>query len=81
MKIRLTAQAQRDYDDLPSRLKRAVDKQLNFLLQNIRYPSLRAKKYNKDSDVWQARVNDDYRFYFQITGGIYWIIRIIPHPK
>jgi mRNA interferase RelE/StbE len=81
MTIRLTAQAQRDYDDLPARLKRAVDKQLNFLLQNIRYPSLRTKKYSEASDVWQARVNDDYRFYFQITGDIYWIIRITPHPK
>ncbi len=81
MKVRLTAKGQTDYDALPPRLKRAVDKQLRFLLRDLRYPSLKAKKYNESSDVWQARVNDDYRFYFQIIGDIYWIISITPHPK
>ena len=81
MRIRFTAQAQTDYDALPARLKRVVDKQLNFLLYNIRYPSLRAKKYSEANDVWQARITDDYRFYFQIEGDIYWVISIIPHPK
>jgi len=32
-------------------------------------------------DIWQARVNDDYRFYFRIAGDEYRILRIIPHPK
>ena len=81
MKIRLTARAQHDYAALPTRMKRAVDKQLNFLLQDIRYPSLRAKKYSEINDIWQAMANDDYRFYFQITGDTYWIISIFPHPK
>lgn len=81
MKILLTTRAQRDYAALPIRLQRAVDKQLNFLLQNIRHPSLRAKKYDEGADVWQARVNDDYRFYFRIVGDEYRITTIIPHPK
>ena len=81
MKIRFTFQGHKNYDALPSRLKRAVDKQFNFLLRNIRYPSLKAKKYDEANDIWQARVNDDYRFYFQIEGDIYWIISIISHPK
>lgn len=81
MRIRFTAKGQANYDALPARLKRAVDKQLTFLLQDLQYPSLRAKKYDEANDIWQGRVNDDYRFYFLISGDIYWIIRIIPHPK
>lgn len=81
VRVRLTAKAQNDYDALPFRLKRAVDKQLNFLSHDIRYPSLRAKKYDETHDIWQARVNDDYRFYFRIVGDEYRIITIIPHPK
>jgi mRNA interferase RelE/StbE len=81
MRVRLLPPAQNDYDALPARLKRAVDKQLVFLLRDIRYPSLRAKKYDETNDIWQARVNDDYRFYFRIAGDEYRILRIIPHPK
>jgi mRNA-degrading endonuclease RelE of RelBE toxin-antitoxin system len=81
MNIQLTPRAKRDYADLSLRLQRAVDKQLVFLLQNIRHPSLRAKKYDEANDVWQARVTDDYRFYFRIIGDEYRITTIIPHPK
>ena len=81
MRVRLLPSAQNDYDALPIRLKRAVDKQLSFLLRDIRYPSLRAKKYDETNDIWQARVNDDYRFYFRIDDDEYRILRIIPHPK
>jgi plasmid maintenance system killer protein len=30
------------------------------------HPSLHAKKYDEENDVWQARVNKDWRFYFTI---------------
>ncbi len=81
MKIYVTPKAKRDYEDLPVRLQRAVDKQLDFLLNNMRHPSLRAKKYDESNDIWQGRVNEDYRFYFRIVGEEYRILRIIPHPK
>jgi len=81
MNIQFTSRAKRDYAGLSPRLRRAVDKQLNFLLQNIRHPSLRAKKYDEANDIWQARVNDDYRFYFRIVGHEYRINTIVPHPK
>jgi hypothetical protein len=32
-------------------------------------------------DLWQARVNDDWRFYFHIMGDTYLIRDIIRHPK
>jgi len=81
MKFRFTDKALRDYNALSSSLQARVDKQLGFLLQNLRHPSLRAKKYDETQDVWQGRVNHDYRFYFRIAGDTYHILSIIPHPK
>jgi mRNA-degrading endonuclease RelE of RelBE toxin-antitoxin system len=81
MNIELTRRAARDLDGLSRRLQRTVRKQLELLGSNLRHPSLRAKKYDEVNDVWQGRVNQDYRFYFRIMGDTYWMISIIPHPK
>jgi plasmid maintenance system killer protein len=62
-------------------VRKAFKKQLGLLLANLRHPSLRAKKYSESEDVWQARVNRNWRFYFTIQGGAYEIITIISHPE
>jgi len=51
------------------------------LEQDLRHPSLRAKKYDEARDLWQARVNKAWRFYFVIQNDTYFIVDIIPHPK
>jgi hypothetical protein len=56
-----------------------VRKQFDLLRGNLRHPSIQAKKYDDGNDIWQGRVTRDYRFYFQIIGDEYVIIRIIPH--
>ena len=81
MKFRLTAKAERDYKDLIPSLRARFDKQLTLLLHNLRHPSLQAKKYDEARDIWQGRVNQNYRFYFRIEGDTYEIISITPHPK
>jgi mRNA-degrading endonuclease RelE of RelBE toxin-antitoxin system len=81
MKTDFSPRAARDYKSLPAEIKALVRKQFNLLRDNIRHPSLKAKKYGGTDDIWQARVNRDYRFYFQIVGDTYRIISIIPHPK
>lgn len=77
----LSERALRDYEALTPALQRRMDKQLAFLLQNFLHPSLRSKKYDEGRNVWQARVNDDYRFYFTIYGDTYAIVTIRKHPK
>jgi len=42
---------------------------------------LRARKYDEPAGLWQARVNQDWRFYFQIRGDAYAIVTIVRHPK
>ena len=81
MNFRLTTRAERDYDALPLPLQARVDKQLALLLQNLRHPSVRAKKYDEKNDIWQGRVTKGYRFFFQIKGDTYEIVSIGPHPK
>ena len=43
--------------------------------------SLRAKKYDEARDIWQARVDSGWRFYFRIEGDTYILETIRPHPK
>ena len=33
------------------------------------------------TDIWQARVNRDWRFYFKIIGDKYYLLDITAHPK
>ena len=54
-------------------------KQAEFLCRDIRYPSLRAKKYDEAKGVWQARVDDSIRFYFIIEGDAYVLLDIRIH--
>ena len=81
MKIRRTSRFERSYSKVPKEIQQAFDKQAVLLLQNLRHPSLHAKKYNEAEDKWQARVTRDWRFYFTIEGDTYIFQDIIRHPK
>ena len=81
MNVAFTARAQHDFADLTPQLKSRLRKQIALLQDNLRHPSLQAKKYDDANEIWQGRVNRDYRFYFQIDRDTYRILRIIPHPK
>ena len=61
MRIRRAGRFLRSYADAPAEIQRAVERKIGFLLQNLHHPSLRAKKYDEARDIWQARINADYR--------------------
>lgn len=81
MKRQLTLAATKDYTEAPLVVQKAFDKQMKLLLENFRHPSLRTKKYDDARNIWQGRVNRNWRFYFIISGDVYIILNIIPHPK
>ena len=81
MRVAFSQRSVRQYSALSAERKAKFDKQVGFLLMNLRHPSLRAKKYSESRNVWQARIDATYRFYFRIEDDIYHILSIIPHPK
>ena len=81
MKYSTTPHFDQSFHKFSSEVQRAFRKQVRYLLVDIRHPSLRAKKYGGIVDVWQARITDDVRLYFQITGDTYLLLNIRKHPK
>jgi mRNA-degrading endonuclease RelE of RelBE toxin-antitoxin system len=81
MKLDYTKSAFGTLNRLPPPVRKTFYKQAAFLLENLRHPSLHAKKYSEAEDKWQARVNKDWRFYFRIVGDTYIVTGITPHPK
>lgn len=81
MKIVLSDRAIESLKDAPTAVQRAFYKQLRFLETNLLHPSLHAKKYDEAADLWQARVNREWRFYFTVARDTYRIEDVIPHPK
>lgn len=62
-------------------IHKKFQKQLNLLIEDLRHPSLHAKKYNESRGVWQARVDKSIRFYFYIEDDVYVLLDITKHPK
>ena len=81
MTIVLSNRAADAIADAPAAVQKAFYKQLGFLAAHLNHPSLRAKKYDEANDIWQARVNKAWRFYFKIEDDTCLITDVIPHPK
>ena len=81
MTIVLSDRAADAIADAPPAVRRAFYKQLRFLAGNLNHPSLHAKKYDEAKDIWQGRVNRNWRFYFVIEDDTVLITDVTPHPK
>ena len=81
MRLIYTEQFDKDYAAAPAEVQKAFDKQGRHLAENLRHPSLRAKKYDESRGLWQARVNRSWRFYFTVEKDAYVLHTIIRHPK
>ena len=65
----------------PKQIQETFDKRVRRLLEDLHHPPLRAKKYDEAKDIWQARVNADWRLYFKIVDDTYRMEEIRRHPK
>ncbi len=81
MIIQRTERFLKSYASAPLSVRRSCDKKLAFLMNDLRHPSLHAKKYDEAHDVWQGRINDGWRFYFVIQEDVYILVSMTPHPK
>ena len=78
MTLFFTEPFKRDYEALPRQIQRALDKALQFLLVNPRYPSLRVKKL-PGTKVWYGRLTRGYRFTFQFENDVIMLRRAGTH--
>jgi len=69
----------RDYHGLSPQIQKRFDKQLAFLLEAPRHPSLEARIIDKRKRIWKAKVGGGYRFTFQIEGEVIMLRRIGSH--
>jgi hypothetical protein len=81
MDLEFTARAQKDLEALDGRTKAQARKQLALLRKQYPASLNPGEEIFRERDVWQGRINRNYRFYFGIVGNRYRILIIIPHPK
>lgn len=57
---------ERSYEKLPQSIQKKTSRILKFLVDDLRHPSIRAKKIQGADDVWEGRVDKFHRFTFEI---------------
>lgn len=76
MEFKTTVRFEKSFKSLPGDIRQKFYKQLSFLLNNFKHPSLHCKKVQGYENVWEARVDYQYRFTFNIHTGFV-ILRVI----
>ena len=74
----------RDYKKLPEEIKKRARKQFLLLKQNPKHPSLQVKKtqgvvIKGYTDVFEGRINNNYRFLFVIENDVFILLRCGKH--
>ena len=66
--------------ELNQRTRNKLKKQLRYLMSDPRHPSLHVKKIKRTQSIFEARVNDAYRFTFEYGEDREIILRVVgPH--
>ncbi|HEY4496518.1 MAG TPA: hypothetical protein VJC04_04185 [Candidatus Paceibacterota bacterium] len=79
MKYITTKHFDREFAKMPQVVRKAFSERIVFLVENFRHPSLRAKKYDEATDVWQIRITKNIRMFFRIEGDTYQLLNIRKH--
>ena len=77
--IELTERVRRDYRTLPKPVQKKFKKQLEFLAENPRHPSLRIHRIRGSSDYGEFYIDDAYRCIFRRQGNVYYLLAAGPH--
>lgn len=66
MQFRRTERFKKAFRSLPVPIQQNAIKALRLLAENPRHPSLRVKKIQGTESIWEGRVDQKYRFTFQL---------------
>ncbi len=79
--IYFTNRFKKSHKSAPKNVQKAFKKQIRYLSEDLRHPSLYAKKYDESLNMWQVRVNRSWRMYFVIDENTYYLVDMTEHPK
>jgi len=80
LKVVFAPKFKKQFKKFPVVQKKKFEKQLRFLSENFRHPSLKARKM-RSRGCFEAKVNYHYRFTYRIEKNELWILTIGPHDK
>lgn len=82
LKLTRTERFKKSVLDLERRTREKLRKQLELLIANPRHPSLGVKKIKGTRSIFEARVDDHYRFTFEFGEKDKIILRVVgPHDS
>jgi len=76
--IVLTQRLKNDYQSLPSAVQRKLKKQIRFLAENPKHPSLHIHRI-QGTAYWEFYVDRSYRCIFRQEGTVYYLLAAGPH--
>jgi mRNA interferase RelE/StbE len=80
LKLTRTERFKKSVLDLDQKTREKLRKQLEILISNPRHPSLGVKKVKGTKSIFEARVDDHYRFTFEYGEKSEIILRVVgPH--
>jgi mRNA-degrading endonuclease YafQ of YafQ-DinJ toxin-antitoxin module len=79
VKIRLTGTFRKDYRRLPKEVQGKADKQLRFLMENPKHPSLKIHRIEGTHGFWEFYVDRFYRGIYTQEGDVLVLRYIGPH--
>jgi mRNA interferase RelE/StbE len=80
LRLTRTERSKKSVLDLDPRARQKLRKQLGILISNPRQPSLGVRKIKGTKSIFEARVNDQYRFTFEYGEKNEIILRVVgPH--
>jgi mRNA-degrading endonuclease RelE of RelBE toxin-antitoxin system len=71
--IEFTEQVKKDYQALPPPVQKKFKKQVRFLGENPRHPSLQIHRIH-GTGYWEFYVDDSYRCVFRQEGNVYYLL-------
>lgn len=77
LKLTRTERFKKSVLELDQKIRKKLRKQIKILISNPRHPSLGIKKIKGTKSIFEARVDDHYRFTFEYVEKDEIILRVV----
>ncbi len=81
MRLFYSERFHRAYGELDNNQAESVKKALRLLTSNPRHPSLRVKKIQGTTDIWEARASRSLRLTFEMHGDLILLRNVGAHDE